>query len=408
MPFSKLNIKDYSYNLPDNRIAHYPLVKREASKLLIYNNGLIKDENFHNIISFLTPESLLIFNKTKVVNASLLFQKETGSSVEIFCLEPVLPVSEISSAFMQKQKVVWKCFIGGAKKWKEGKLSKSFGDTVLTAEKVGSVDDVYLVEFDWNNSELTFGDILQSFGFVPLPPYIKRTTETLDSTRYQTVYAHDDGSVAAPTAGLHFTNELIQQIENDKKLACKTDYITLHVGAGTFKPVAADTPIGKHVMHTEHITVGLGTLAQIKKYLISGGIVAIGTTSLRTLESIYWMGVNIIRKKENPLHITQFQPYDEVTSIASVEAVEAVETYIKSIKSDSINASTSLMIVPGYEFRIVKELITNFHQPNSTLLLLVSAFIGDDWRKVYQHALDHDYRFLSYGDACYFKRLELK
>ena len=404
MPFNKLNIKDYTYLLPDKRIALYPLDKREQSKLLIEQNGIIKDEYFYNIIHYLTPESLLIFNKTKVVNARLLFQKETGSTVEIFCLEPVLPVSEISQALIQTQKVVWKCFVGGAKKWKEDKLNRFLNATVLTAEKVGIVDDAFLIEFEWNNTQLTFGDVLQCFGNVPLPPYIKRKTESIDSSRYQTVYANDDGSVAAPTAGLHFTKELIQQVENDNPKNCKTDYITLHVGAGTFKPVSADNSVGQHIMHTEHINVCLETLNKIKYFLLKGTITAIGTTSLRTLESLYWIGVNIINKQNQPFHISQFQPYLIPTTIDPVDAIAAIENYIILNNIGCVNATTALMIVPGYQFRIVKELITNFHQPNSTLLLLVAAFIGDYWKIVYKHALDNDYRFLSYGDACYFKR----
>jgi len=401
MPFTKLNIKDFLYNLPDNKIALYPIEKREQSKLLIYDKGSIKDEIFYNIIPHLTANNLLIFNKTKVVNARLLFQKETSGVVEIFCLEPVLPTSEISQALMQTNKVVWKCFIGGAKKWKQGKLSMNFNGTILSALKLNATDDAFLVEFEWDNPQFTFGEILQNLGNIPLPPYIKRKAEKTDESRYQTVYANEDGSVAAPTAGLHFTKEIIKQIESKNITNLNTDYITLHVGAGTFKPVS--TAISQHKMHAEHFTVSLKTLQNIKDFYLNGLVTAVGTTSLRTLESIYWIGVNIINKKINPWLITQFQPYEPQVLIDTKDAVIAIENYLIQNKKDFVDATTSLMIVPGYKFRIVKELITNFHQPGSTLLLLVSAFIGEEWKVVYQHALDGGYRFLSYGDACYFK-----
>ena len=401
MPFSNISIKDFSYNLPDNKIALYPLEKREQSKLLIYDKGIIKDEIFNNIVPYLTPNSLLIFNKTKVVNARLIFEKETGSRVEIFCLEPVGPTSEISQALIQTEKVVWKCFIGGAKKWKSGILQNNFNGTLLSVRKVNSIDDAFLCEFEWDNPQLTFGDILQRFGKVPLPPYIKRKAEIIDNSRYQTIYALDDGSVAAPTAGLHFTGEIIHQIENNKNSNCKTDYITLHVGAGTFKPVS--TAISHHIMHTEHIVISLKTINNIKEFIVNGSVTAVGTTSMRTLESLYWIGVGLIEKQENPFNVTQFMPYEQHVSISNSDALSAIENYLIRNNYDFIDATTSLMIVPGYRFRIVNELITNFHQPNSTLLMLVSAFIGDKWKDVYQHALDNNYRFLSYGDVCYFK-----
>ena len=402
MPSVKnLNLQDYTYPLPLNRIANYPLEKREQSKLLIYKNGKINDDKFYNIGQHINSGSLLVFNKTKVVHARLLFQKESGSTIEIFCLEPVWPTIEISQALVQTRKVAWKCLIGGAKKWKEDKLIKILQGITLTATKTGTIDDVFLVTFEWDNENFTFGEVLELFGNVPLPPYIKRPTETIDDTRYQTVYANDSGSVAAPTAGLHFTKELIQQIEHNSNANCETDYITLHVGAGTFKPISTD--IAEHIMHTEHITVNLKTLAHIKSFLAEGTVIAVGTTSLRTLESLYWIGVNIINKQTNEFHVSQLQPYESPTDIDPAEAINAIENYIKCNKTECINASTSLMIVPGYQFRIVNELITNFHQPNSTLLLLVSAFIGNDWKIAYQHALDNDYRFLSYGDACFFK-----
>jgi len=398
---SILNLHDYTYTLPADKIASYPLPKRELSKLLVYDKGTLKDDLFYNIEHLLKPNSLLIFNKTKVVHARLIFQKETGSTIEVFCLEPVLPTTEISQALIQTQKVTWKCFIGGAKKWKDGKLLKRINGVELTVQKNKTLDDAFLIEFEWNDTLLTFGEILQLFGNVPLPPYIKRTAESIDDSRYQTVYAHDSGSVAAPTAGLHFTSEIIQQIENNTKDNFKTDYITLHVSAGTFKPISAD--IASHIMHTEHITVNLKTLQNIISYISSGTVIAVGTTSMRTLESLYWIGINLMNKTENPFHVAQYRPYEAPSLIEAVEALKTIEKHIKDRNAGCINASTSLMIVPGYQFRIVKELITNFHQPNSTLLLLVSAFIGNDWKIAYQHALDNNYRFLSYGDACFFK-----
>ncbi len=397
----QLSIKDYTYQLPDNRIAPFPLPERDASKLLLYNGGKIGHTSFKNISEHLPENSLLVFNDTRVVHARLLFQNPNGQTIEIFCLEPVAPVAEIQQAMQQAQTCVWKCLIGNARKWKAGELKKDLvidqKPVELSAEKLEFKSDYFLVEFSWNPAEIPFANVLDAAGVLPLPPYFKRTPNEADEHRYQTVYARHEGSVAAPTAGLHFTPNVIKSLQQ-KNIDCR--YITLHVGAGTFRPVKADTMLG-HEMHTEEISISLETLQAITDKT-EGAIIAVGTTSLRTLESLYWFGLKLLQGSKNTtLQVNQWQPYEQ-KELATASAKESLETIIKMLQEtnqSALTGRTGILIGPGYEFRICKGLVTNFHQPESTLLLLVSAFIGDDWRTVYDYALANDFRFLSYGDS---------
>lgn len=393
-----VNIEDYCYDLPDDKIAYYPPAVRGQSKLLIYHNDTITDTAFNEIQSYIRPNTLMVFNQTKVVHARLLFEKENGSVIEIFCLEPLLPETELTKAFSQPTGVTWLCLVGKARKWKSGKLTMTDGLTTLTAEKTGFRDDSFEILFNWNNPEMTFAEVLQQFGHIPLPPYIKRPDEKTDTDRYQTIYAHVEGSVAAPTAGLHFTKAKLDKMGSIE--GCKTDYVTLHVGAGTFKPVT--TSVHTHLMHTEKIYINKKNIANLIDYLYKGSILAVGTTSLRTLESLYWIGVNILTKAPEPLHVSQFSPYIKEVSISAQEALTAIKQHLQSNNMEYLEAATSLFIMPGYQFRIVSQLVTNFHQPRSTLLLLIAAFTGNRWKEIYKHALENNYRFLSYGDACYF------
>ncbi|MDD3878225.1 MAG: S-adenosylmethionine:tRNA ribosyltransferase-isomerase [Bacteroidales bacterium] len=398
-----IHIENYRYNLPEKYIAQYPLPNRENSKLLVLKNHSIVDDNFFNIHKYIPSNTLFFLNKTRVVKARLFFYKESGALIEIFCLDPVFPSSEINQAFSQTQRVIWKCLVGNAKKWKSGQLVKTFRseqeEVKLTALMTEKAEGVYLIEFSWDNPLLSFADILELQGKTPLPPYINRDVETLDHIRYQTVYATENGSVAAPTAGLHFMPETFERIVKHHP-EVRFEYLTLHVGAGTFKPVESD--ITKHVMHTENIIVSVDAIRKLCKQIDVGTILAVGTTSMRTLESLYWIGVNIITKKNTPFNIRQFQAYDEQDEISAKAALTALLEYMHKKKMNSVSAITSIMIMPGYRFRIVNQLLTNFHQPGSSLILLVAAFIGDQWKDVYQHAKNLNYRFLSYGDVCLF------
>lgn len=398
-----VNIDDYSYNLTDDKIAYYPPAVRGQSKLLIYHNDTITDTAFNEIHSHFRPNTLVVFNQTKVVHARLLFEKENSSMIEIFCLEPLLPETELTKAFIQPTGVTWRCLVGKARKWKSGKLTMTNGLTTLTAEKTGFRDDSFEILFNWNNPDMTFAEILQQFGHIPLPPYIKRPDKKTDNDRYQTIYAHVEGSVAAPTAGLHFTKALLDKTDSIE--GCKTDYVTLHVGAGTFKPVT--TSVHTHLMHTEKIYISINNITNLIDYLSKGSILAVGTTSLRTLESLYWIGVNILIKAPEPLYVSQFLPYVKEVSISPQEALTAIMQQLQNNHKEYLEASTSLFIMPGYSFRIVSQLVTNFHQPRSTLLLLIAAFTGNRWKEIYRHALENNYRFLSYGDACFFSTVTL-
>jgi len=397
-----IKIEDYNYLLPDDRIAKFPLHERDMSKLLFKSGNTIEEKLFTELPQLLPSNSLLIFNETKVVKARLLFKKSTGANIEIFCLEPVVPVNDFQLAYQQKSPVVWKCFIGNAKRWKSGKLEynivASGKETTLFAEKIEQLSEGYLVSFQWDNDNLTFSDIISSAGFVPIPPYLNRKPVNEDSIRYQTVYAEHKGSVAAPTAGLHFTKDIISQL---KESGIKTDKLTLHVGAGTFKPVVSHT-IAEHEMHTEKVVVGLKTLKHILKKL-DDPIIPVGTTSMRTIESLYWMAVKL-HNGNNSFAVEQWDPYELIVDpeFNSHIALSLLINYLEKNKLTEIKGETRLLIAPGYNFRIATGLITNFHQPKSTLLLLVSALIGDSWKQAYDFALKNDFRFLSYGDSCLF------
>jgi S-adenosylmethionine:tRNA ribosyltransferase-isomerase len=399
-----LSIHDYTYELPEHKIARYPLPERDSSRLLIYKDGAISEDRYRNIPPLLPPGSLLLFNNTKVMAARLLFQKSTGAVVEIFCLEPPPQYADMTTAMMQKGRVTWICLIGGASKWKPGQILEKRMDwngqeIVLQARYLGKEKDSFAIELSWTPDALTFAEVLHVAGNIPLPPYIKRTAEQTDSERYQTIYANTEGSVAAPTAGLHFTDAVFAQLD---QMQIRREYVTLHVGAGTFKPVKADT-MGEHPMHAEFIDVSTTTLEHLLQYL-DKHITVVGTTSLRTLESLYWLGVKTTRLPDLPLEdlvVHQWDPYElNGKPVEAGTALENLLQYLKARQLDRIITKTSLLIAPGYAFQIPKALITNFHQPQSTLLLLVAAFVGNDWRKIYSYALEKDFRFLSYGDGC--------
>lgn len=398
MNIDNIHISDYDYPLPDDRIAVFPLEKRDESKLLVFKNHRIQDSYFYNLPDFLPSNSCMVFNNTRVVRARLCFFKESGSKIEIFCLEST--EFEPTQAMLQQGKATWLCFIGGAKKWKPNtQLKLQIGNQTLYAIKKEQQGKAYVVEFSWEPSDKYFAEILEIFGNIPLPPYIKRLAETSDSERYQTVYAKNKGSVAAPTAGLHFTQSLMQRIKNEKHCI---EELTLHVGAGTFKPVEAEI-IKDHEMHNEWIEVELSTI----KNLINNHekCIAVGTTSMRTLESIYWLGVKCIQNPNinlNELHILQWDAYNLPQNYDVEKALEALLIWANKNELTHITTQTQLLIAPGYRFKLCTALITNFHQPKSTLLLLIAAILGDHWKKIYHHALTDNYRFLSYGDSCLF------
>ncbi len=394
-------IKDYTYNLPEERIAPYPLTERDASRLLIYQDKKITWDIYRNIDTHLPAKSLLIFNNTKVVEARLLFQKPTGGVVEIFCLEPHEQYPDITSAMTQQKNVLWKCLVGRASKWKRGqilekKMAGEHQQINLQATYKEKRTDYFIIELSWSPGSLTFAELLHHAGAVPLPPYIKREAEASDAERYQTIYAEQEGSVAAPTAGLHFTKTIFEKLRNKN---IQTDFVTLHVGAGTFKPVKTDT-IGEHQMHAEFIDVSADTIKNLLHHL-AHTIIAVGTTSLRTIESLYWLGVKAATNKwQEEIQLGQWEVYGELEqNISPSDALQSLLMRIEKEKMNRLVAKTQIIIAPGYKPRVVQGLITNFHQPNSTLLLLVAALIGDEWKKVYEYALQNDFRFLSYGDG---------
>lgn len=399
-----LSINDFTYHLPSEKIAIYPLKQRDQSKLLIYKTGVITQGVYKNIANHLPEKSLLIFNNTKVIPARILFKKDTGGIIEIFCLEPFEENKEYVSVMNKQGSSKWKCMIGGASKWKEGNLTKKFflkdDEVALTVSLKEKLTDAYVAEFSWEPTHYSFATIIENAGDIPLPPYIKREIIVSDKDRYQTIYAQHDGSVAAPTAGLHFTPEIFSSF---KKKKIQTDFVTLHVGAGTFKPVKSEI-MDEHEMHAEWIDVSISTIENILTNL-KENIVAVGTTSLRTLESLYWMGVKSYLNKNaqlNELEIKQWDVYNEPLSHESIDAQNALSALIiwmKKNNQERLLAKTQILIAPGYQFKIIKALITNFHQPQSTLLLLVAA-ITKDWRKIYDYALENNFRFLSYGDGC--------
>ncbi len=400
---SGIRIEDFNYPLPDNRIAKYPLAQRDASKLLYLDKGQISERGFSEIPDLLPDNALLLFNETRVIQARLLFKKPTGAHIEVFCLEPVEPVNDFQLAFQQKPPVVWKCLVGNVRRWKSGTLEVKMQirnqEVRLFAEKKMKLSDAFLISFSWKPDDISFADILESSGLTPLPPYLHREAEVSDKTRYQTVYARLNGSVAAPTAGLHFTETVLNRLEEK---GIDKDKLILHVGAGTFKPVSAET-IGEHEMHTEQIRVPIETL----KHLYHAGdklIIPVGTTSMRSLESLFWMALRIRMEKTPFFHVSQWDPYQlEVPEDFSIsKALEILIAKLEEDKTTSLKGETQLMIVPGYQFRFARGLITNFHQPKSTLLLLVSALIGNKWTEAYDFALKNNFRFLSYGDSCLF------
>ena len=397
-----LRIADYDYPLPDDRIAKHPLAQREQCKLLLYKDGDIQERRFWEVPSLLPERSTLIYNNTRVINARLRFRKETGSTIEIFCLEPVLP-RDYEQIFQTTGHCVWQCLVGNSKRWKQGALTQTVNiegtEVTLAATRGEQRGNAWEIHFDWDGSDkqITFADVLSAIGEIPIPPYLNRGTEESDSTDYQTVYSHIDGSVAAPTAGLHFTDEVLAECDNR---GIPRREITLHVGAGTFQPVKSEL-IGDHPMHYEFISVPRDVIMDIIN--APGPVIAVGTTSVRTLESLYYIGQIL---EDNPdadeeaLTVTQWMPYTTPCEITTEKALQNIVNYLDRHHADTYMGSTQLMIAPGFNYRIVNGMITNFHQPQSTLLLLVAAFVGQDkWRGMYDFAMEHGFRFLSYGDA---------
>ena len=391
----------YDYDLPTNSIAKWPAKNRHDAKLLIYNDGNIQTDIYLNIANHLPTNALLVFNNTRVIAARIPFKKSTGANIEIFLLEPTDGVDH-ATALAQKNISKWKCLVGGIKKWKHDEVLKlllnNHSEEILHAKLLERNSEYCKIEFSWDNSSLSFSEIISEAGIIPLPPYIKRETTNIDKEHYQTVYAKTEGSVAAPTAGLHFTKEIFQSLENKK---IDHDFITLHVGAGTFKPVTSDS-IADHTMHEEYFEVSASTIEAF-----SNGnkfIIPVGTTSMRTLESLYWIGVKIILKEINTsdnIHLGQWDhlEIDKKKTVSLEESMNAIKIHMQSTGQDKLFGTTSICITPGYQFRISKALITNFHQPQSTLLLLISAIMGDHWKEVYSFAIKNEFRFLSYGDG---------
>ena len=395
----QIRIEEFNYPLPDERIAKFPLTKRDESKLLVYRNGKIDEAVFKQLSDYLPQGSMLVYNNTRVIQARMLFQKETGAQIEVFCLEPVIP-HDYALVFQQTESCSWLCLVGNLKKWKEGALHKTIRmddkEVVLSAERIKTTGDSHLIRFSWNNPQVTFAELLDAAGILPIPPYLHRETRESDLQTYQTVYSKIKGSVAAPTAGLHFTPEVLAGL--DAKGFTREE-VTLHVGAGTFKPVKSEV-IGDHEMHTEFISVRRSAIENIRTNL--GRIIAVGTTSVRTLESLYYMGRTLVNNPDatpEELVVTQWTPYHDTEEVTAHEALTALLNYLGRNQTDTLLSATQIMIAPGYEFKIVKGIITNFHQPKSTLLLLISAFVNGNWKSIYNYALDNDFRFLSYGDS---------
>lgn len=394
-----IKISDYNYPLPEERIAKFPLKERDSSKLLVYKHGEIDERVFTSLPEYIEPGSLMIFNNTKVIQARLHFRKETGALIEIFCLEPIKPNDYVLN-FQQTEHSAWLCMVGNLKKWKEGPLHKEMTvkgkPLTLTATRGECHGTSHWINFSWDNSEVTFADILEVFGELPIPPYLNRETQESDKETYQTVYSKIKGSVAAPTAGLHFTKRVIDTLRNK---GVDLEEVTLHVGAGTFRPVKSEEIAG-HDMHTEYISVNRQTIEKLLKH--GGETTAVGTTSVRTIESLYYIGVILESRPEasqEELHVKQWMPYENETNLTPIQALQNILDYMDRNHLDALHTSTQIIIAPGYEYKIVKRIVTNFHQPQSTLLLLVSAFVKGDWRKIYDYALSHDFRFLSYGDS---------
>ena len=419
MDTKHIKISDYNYDLPDERIAKFPIAQRDHSKLLVYKHGEVSDDVFHHLPTYLPQGSLMIFNNTKVIQARLHFRKETGALIEVFLMEPAEP-TDYELMFQTTGHCSWLCMIGNLKKWKEGSLKRDFeikgnkltlSATMRRGDALGSEAQKmvakgggtnYWVDFDWDNDKVSFAEILEAVGELPIPPYLNRKTEESDKTTYQTVYSKIKGSVAAPTAGLHFTDAVLKDLDAH---GIDREEVTLHVGAGTFKPVKS-LEIEGHQMHTEYIVVHRRSLEKLIKHECR--VIAVGTTSVRTIESLYYMGVHLLKHpeaNEDDLHVKQWDPYELsedgnlVDGITPMQAIQAIIDYLDRNGLEALHSSTQIIIAPGYQYKIVKMLVTNFHQPQSTLLLLVSAFLKGDWKKVYDYALAHDFRFLSYGDS---------
>lgn len=416
MDTKHIRISNYNYDLPDTRIAKYPLAQRDHSKLLLYKHGKLSEEIFYNLSDHVPADSLMVFNNTRVIQARIHFRKDTGALIEVFLMEPAVPV-DYEQMFQTNGRCSWLCMVGNLKKWKAGELHRTFKikgqEVTLTAtmdrdqasHQIGGTN--YWIDFTWDNPQINLTDILETVGELPIPPYLNRETQESDKTTYQTVYSKIKGSVAAPTAGLHFTENVLKSIDDKGVIR---DEVTLHVGAGTFKPVKSEEIEG-HNMHTEYIVVQRHTFENLLKHKCEA--IAVGTTSVRTLESLYYIGVKLALmpdSSEEALHINQWEPYDLPHNedglvlfngkvITPQDAIQNIINYLDKDHIDALHSSTQIMIAPGYTYKIVKALITNFHQPQSTLLLLVSAFLKGDWRKVYDYALSHDFRFLSYGDS---------
>ena len=419
MDTKHIKISDYNYDLPDERIAKFPIAQRDHSKLLVYKHGEVSDDVFHHLPTYLPQGALMIFNNTKVIQARLHFRKETGALIEVFLMEPAEP-TDYELMFQTTGHCSWLCMIGNLKKWKEGSLKRDFeikgnkltlSATMRRGDALGSEAQKmvakgggtnYWVDFDWDNDKVSFAEILEAVGELPIPPYLNRKTEESDKTTYQTVYSKIKGSVAAPTAGLHFTDAVLKDLDAH---GIDREEVTLHVGAGTFKPVKS-LEIEGHQMHTEYIVVHRRSLEKLIKHECR--VIAVGTTSVRTIESLYYMGVHLLKHpeaNEEDLHVKQWDPYELsedgnlVDGITPMQAIQAIIDYLDRNGLEALPSSTQIIIAPGYQYKIVKMLVTNFHQPQSTLLLLVSAFLKGDWKKVYDYALSHDFRFLSYGDS---------
>lgn len=394
-----IRISDYNYPLPDDRIAKFPLAERDRSRLLVYRHGQLSDTVFSALPAYLEPGSLMVFNNTKVIQARLHFRKPTGALIEIFCLEPIEP-ADYAQNFQQTRHSAWLCLVGHLKKWKEGALQREMtvkGEQVtLTATRGECRGTSFRVDFEWDCAAVTFADILEVFGELPIPPYLNRATQESDKTTYQTVYSKIKGSVAAPTAGLHFTPAVLDAL---KAKGIELSEVTLHVGAGTFKPVKSEELEG-HDMHTEHIAVSRHTIERLLAH--RADVTAVGTTSVRTLESLYYMGVKVAEAPdatEEDLHIRQWTPYETHPDLSAEAALRHLLDYLDRHGLETLHTSTQIIIAPGYDYKIVKRIVTNFHQPQSTLLLLVSAFVHGDWRRIYDYALAGGFRFLSYGDS---------
>ncbi|WP_291721424.1 S-adenosylmethionine:tRNA ribosyltransferase-isomerase [Bernardetia sp.] len=410
----KINLEDYTYNLPSERIAQEPLKERDSSKLLVYKEGSISHHRFREITNFLTEDYTLYFNNTKVIPARLLFEKKAtqkgqngkGATIEIFLLHPILPTADVSEAMLSKENCTWKCVVGNLRRWKEGQTlereSEIDGQKVHIQAKIADRKEL-LIELDWKDknhqtTNIPFVDIVEKLGVMPLPPYIKRKAEEKDADTYQTIYSKASGAVAAPTAGLHFTENVLQNLA-EKNI--KTNELTLHVGAGTFQPVKKENAedVATHTMHCEQIVI---TKENIESIINSKKVASVGTTSMRTLESLYWYGAKILLKNNTTFFVEKLEPYsyDETIKLPSKkESFEAILNYMHVSNQKQLTGETEIFILPSYNFKVCNVLITNFHMPETTLILLVAAFVGKDWRKIYQSALENEYRFLSYGDS---------